>query len=112
MCSGIFHSVLIVCIGDKTRNKLSQFFMIRLLPWLIFVAFVTRRSPVGCDGVSHYVEPTPNIWCLDLHDGLIVAGCSDGTVEFWDSTKGTLKYIHKSTRGEAGIATIQLSGKR
>lgn len=31
------------------------------------------------------------IWCLDYTDNLIVIGCADGKIEFWESTTGTLK---------------------
>lgn len=31
------------------------------------------------------------IWCLDYMDNLIVIGCADGKIEFWESTTGTLK---------------------
>lgn len=53
----------------------------------------------------------PNIWCLDVYDGLIVAGCSDGGIEFWDSTNGSLKYQHKSSRN-SGIASIKCMANR
>lgn len=31
------------------------------------------------------------IWCLDYLDNLIVIGCADGRMEFWEGTTGTLK---------------------
>lgn len=31
------------------------------------------------------------VWCLDYMDNLIVIGCADGKIEFWESTTGTLK---------------------
>lgn len=31
------------------------------------------------------------IWCLDYMDNLIVIGCADGKIEFWESTTGALK---------------------
>lgn len=37
------------------------------------------------------------IWCLDYMDNLIVIGCADGKIEFWESTTGTLKvfcFVH------------------
>lgn len=33
----------------------------------------------------------PAIWALDLHDGLLALGCSDGSVEFWDAASGHFK---------------------
>ncbi|EDS40481.1 conserved hypothetical protein [Culex quinquefasciatus] len=34
---------------------------------------------------------TSPIWCLDFLDNLIVIGCADGRLEFWDGTTGNLK---------------------
>lgn len=31
------------------------------------------------------------IWCLDYMDNLIVIGCADGKLEFWDTTTSTLR---------------------
>lgn len=36
------------------------------------------------------LSPSP-IWCLDYMDNLIVIGCADGKIEFWESTTSTLK---------------------
>lgn len=33
------------------------------------------------------------IWCLDYTDNLIVIGCADGKLEFWESTTGNLKVV-------------------
>lgn len=54
----------------------------------------------------------PNIWCMDVSDGLIIAGCSNGNIEFWDSLNGTLKYRHISTARSSGIASIKAYGNR
>lgn len=55
----------------------------------------------------------PNIWCLDVNDGMIVAGCSDGSIEFWDSANGLLKHRHKMGRViNGGIASIKSFANR
>ncbi|XP_067945903.1 sterol regulatory element-binding protein cleavage-activating protein-like [Watersipora subatra] len=51
-------------------------------------------------------SPPPNIWCLDVMDGLIVAGCSDGSVEIWDSNTGMFRLRHKTEFRDSGIASI------
>lgn len=33
------------------------------------------------------------IWCLDYVDNLIVIGCADGRIEFWEASTGNLKVI-------------------
>lgn len=40
---------------------------------------------------SNLVSP---IWCLDYMDNLIVIGCADGKLEFWDTTTSTLRVSH------------------
>lgn len=36
------------------------------------------------------------IWCLDYTDNLIVIGCADGKLEFWESSTGNLKVYFNS----------------
>lgn len=38
------------------------------------------------------------IWCLDYLDNLIVIGCADGRLEFWEATTGNLKVIIIATK--------------
>ena len=54
----------------------------------------------------------PNIWCMDVADGLIVAGCSNGNIEFWDSVNGSLKYRHSNAARSSGIASIKAYDNR
>lgn len=35
-------------------------------------------------------QPSP-IWCMDYLENLIVVGCSNGRIEFWEGTMGKLK---------------------
>ena len=53
----------------------------------------------------------PNIWCLDLVNSLVVAGCSDGCIEFWDSFDNSLKNRYRNPQGN-GIASVKCVGNR
>lgn len=33
----------------------------------------------------------PQIWCIDYQENLIVVGCANGTLEFWEGTTGRFK---------------------
>lgn len=37
-----------------------------------------------------FVSP-PAIWCMDIMDDIIVIGCSNGRLEFWEASSGKLK---------------------
>lgn len=50
---------------------------------------ITMTAPTSKEN-NKKVEVSP-IWCLDYTDNLIVIGCADGKIEFWESTTGTLK---------------------
>lgn len=40
----------------------------------------------------HFIgNPAPPVWCLDFKDNLLVAGCSNGRLEFWEASTGTFK---------------------
>ena len=34
-----------------------------------------------------------SIWTMDCEDGLIILGCSNGSIEIWDTLSGQLKVI-------------------
>lgn len=34
------------------------------------------------------------IWCLDCNENVLVLGCADGSLQFWDMYKGILKVLH------------------
>lgn len=46
----------------------------------------------NCEGSGKNVPP---IWCLDCLDNLIVVGCSNGRIEFWECITGRFKVIDK-----------------
>ncbi|EDS26315.1 conserved hypothetical protein [Culex quinquefasciatus] len=56
---------------------------------------------------------TSPIWCLDFLDNLIVIGCADGRLEFWDGTTGNLKGIYETEHTpNNGVTNIKLTGDK
>uniref|UniRef100_A0A182Y706 Sterol regulatory element-binding protein cleavage-activating protein n=1 Tax=Anopheles stephensi TaxID=30069 RepID=A0A182Y706_ANOST len=59
---------------------------------------------------QHQVSP---IWCLDFLDNLIVIGCADGRLEFWEGSSGSFKCIHDAEHSHNnGVTNIKLTGDR
>ncbi|XP_053690026.1 sterol regulatory element-binding protein cleavage-activating protein [Sabethes cyaneus] len=87
-----------------------------------------RRSRSGEDEHSqHQIGPgecsqppgrkkayqTSPIWCLDFLDNLIVIGCADGRLEFWEGTTGNFKGIYEAeTTRNNGVTNIKLAGDK
>lgn len=46
-----------------------------------------KNSSDNCVGVGKMAP----IWCVDYLDNLIVIGCSNGSIEFWEGTTGKFK---------------------
>lgn len=57
-----------------------------------------------------YVEVPAAIWCLACDANIIVAGCGNGTVEFWDACTGNLRCMYQQSK--SGVIGICLSGSR
>lgn len=36
------------------------------------------------------------IWCVDCNENVVVLGCADGSLQFWDLYKGILKVRHSA----------------
>ncbi|KAJ8958883.1 hypothetical protein NQ318_019651 [Aromia moschata] len=51
------------------------------------------------------------IWCMECLDNLIVIGCADGRVEFWEGTTGKLKHIFEDGT-ESGITHVKIVGAK
>jgi hypothetical protein len=51
------------------------------------------RESCGERGLTadNTVQQTAPIWCLDCHENLIVVGCANGRLEFWEGSTGTFK---------------------
>ncbi|KAI4501299.1 hypothetical protein M0802_003672 [Mischocyttarus mexicanus] len=58
--------------------------------------------------ISQGISP---IWCMDYQENLIVVGCSNGSLEFWEGTTGRLKCLFDDLSG-LGISAIKLIGSR
>ncbi|XP_057669647.1 sterol regulatory element-binding protein cleavage-activating protein isoform X1 [Diorhabda carinulata] len=51
------------------------------------------------------------IWCMDYLDNLIVIGCADGRLEFWEASSGDLKCIFEDG-SESGINHLKIVGAK
>lgn len=63
-------------------------------------------------GASKAYNTSP-IWALDFIDNLIVIGCADGRMEFWEGTTGSFKCIYQTdaTHGN-GVTHIKLASDK
>ena len=52
---------------------------------------LVENTHATTDACSLTFQP---IWCLDIFDYYVLAGCGDGRLEVWDSKTGELAYIH------------------
>lgn len=52
----------------------------------------------------------PPVWCLAVRGNLIIAGCGNGKIEFWDSTTGDLKCLYAES--SVGVTGINFVGRR
>lgn len=78
-------------IGDNLRGTLSE----------SNSEVNTKRNSVNGDKVNFSRESSSGsnfnatgfspVWCMDYVDNLIVIGCADGRLEFWEGTTGKLK---------------------
>lgn len=66
---------------------------------------VRNKSPT----IDVNEKPAPPIWCLDYLDNLIVIGCADGRLEFWEGTTQKFKCVYKSeTSFNDGVTHVKL----
>lgn len=72
----------------------------------------------SCESINSLTAPsksynTSPIWALDFIDNLIVIGCADGRLEFWEGTTGSFKCIYQteSTHGN-GVTHIKLASDK
>ncbi|EDS38164.1 conserved hypothetical protein [Culex quinquefasciatus] len=70
----------------------------------------TGNAPSTGRKKSYQTSP---IWCLDFLDNLIVIGCADERLEFWDGTTGNLKGIYETEHTpNNGVTSIKLTGDK
>uniref|UniRef100_W4VSE5 Sterol regulatory element-binding protein cleavage-activating protein n=1 Tax=Corethrella appendiculata TaxID=1370023 RepID=W4VSE5_9DIPT len=66
----------------------------------------------GCVDNRKIYNMSP-IWCIDFLDNLIVIGCADGRLEFWEGTTGNFKCIYESeSTHNNGVTNIKLAGDK
>ncbi|XP_039441073.1 sterol regulatory element-binding protein cleavage-activating protein [Culex pipiens pallens] len=72
----------------------------------------TSQKPGSSTARKKSYQTSP-IWCLDFLDNLIVIGCADGRLEFWEGTTGNFKGIYETehTRNN-GVTNIKLTGDK
>ncbi|XP_066601673.1 sterol regulatory element-binding protein cleavage-activating protein isoform X2 [Prorops nasuta] len=58
--------------------------------------------------MSHTISP---IWCMDYQENLIVVGCANGSLEFWEGTTGRFKCLFDDGSG-LGISSVKFVGSR
>ncbi|XP_074658756.1 sterol regulatory element-binding protein cleavage-activating protein-like [Tubulanus polymorphus] len=75
------------------------------------LSFGDQTSTIHYDATVHEQhflgDQAPPIWCLTCKDNLIIAGCSNGRIEFWDALTGMLKCMYNSnTSGADGGVNV------
>ena len=51
-----------------------------------------HRIPDSPSAVTLQLAPSAStVWAMEYSEGLLLLGCSDGRIEIWDATNGTLK---------------------
>lgn len=65
---------------------------------------------------THHNVTVPPIWCMDCIDNLIVIGCADGRLEFWEGTTAKFKCLVENDNGVhtsgVGITSVKIVGSR
>ena len=56
-----------------------------------FHSFTECVNSIHTDKTIQISQFVPQIWCMDYQENLIVVGCSNGTLEFWEGTTGRFK---------------------
>ncbi|XP_058827958.1 sterol regulatory element-binding protein cleavage-activating protein [Topomyia yanbarensis] len=71
------------------------------------------QPPGGGGSARKKCYQTSPIWCLDFLDNLIVIGCADGRLEFWEGTTGNFKGIYEAENTHNnGVTNIKLAGDK
>lgn len=78
----------------------------------VFHQVVPAGTATAAPGARNSFSP---IWCLDYLDNLIVIGCADGRLEFWEASTGNLKCVYESEppgQPKGGVTHLHLAGNR
>ncbi|XP_034230725.1 sterol regulatory element-binding protein cleavage-activating protein isoform X1 [Thrips palmi] len=78
-----------------------------LSPRLSVDEFPIRRSSVE-DPIPVAVPP---IWCIDCRENIVVLGCADGRLEFWEGASGRFKCLYENPNS-SGVTAVKLVGNR
>lgn len=59
-------------------------------------SFKSNNNPVARTNIYHRIDRVNiPIWCMDCKNNLVVLGCIDGCMEFWECASGQLKVRRK-----------------
>nr|XP_023029446.1 sterol regulatory element-binding protein cleavage-activating protein-like [Leptinotarsa decemlineata] len=72
---------------------------------------VNGRASINNDQSNFSCCKLSPVWCMDYQDNLIVIGCADGRLEFWEGTTAKLKCIFEDGT-ESSISHVKIIGAR
>ncbi|KYQ48506.1 Sterol regulatory element-binding protein cleavage-activating protein [Trachymyrmex zeteki] len=72
---------------------------------------VGSTSSINTDRTIQSSPIIAAIWCMDYQENLIVVGCANGSLEFWEGTTGRFKCLFDDGSG-LGISAVKLVGSR
>jgi len=69
-----------------------------------------HRIPDSPSAATLQLAPsTSTVWAMEYSEGLLLLGCSDGRIEIWDATNGTLKCSYADP-GRTGVTHLKVCG--
>lgn len=74
---------------------------------------INSSDNVNCIQQHNNNMKSSPIWSLDFIDNLIVIGCADGRLEFWEGTTGSLRTVYENdtTHGD-GVTHVKLASDK
>ncbi|XP_076397627.1 SREBP cleavage activating protein isoform X2 [Megachile rotundata] len=72
---------------------------------------VNSMSSLSTDRTVQIMHSVSSIWCMDYQENLIVVGCANGSLEFWEGTTGRFKCLFDDGSG-LGISAVKFVGSR
>ncbi|XP_026284817.1 sterol regulatory element-binding protein cleavage-activating protein isoform X1 [Frankliniella occidentalis] len=71
-------------------------------------SFESQNKSGRCDGANANVPP---IWCIDCRENIVVLGCANGRLEFWEGASGRFKCLYEDPN-LSGVTAVKLVGNR
>ncbi|KAF4532599.1 hypothetical protein B566_EDAN013377 [Ephemera danica] len=68
------------------------------------------RYPCASAANVSQMDPPP-VWCMDCQENLVVLGCANGRLEFWEASTGAFKCLFEDHNG-IGVTAIKIIGNR